>query len=300
MAPCLADVSNDWLLQLQVGFLELLIVVWVAFAGAAIGSFLNVVAYRMPQRRSVIFHRSSCPSCGYAIRSRDNIPIFSWLWLEGRCRYCAGTISPRYPIVEFAFMVISLVLLFVHLASPTDSAGIRDSGPVGLYRTIVYPQWNRIALFVLHWALFAALAAWTLIRIDAHRVPFRFYVWNLTWIIAVFLIWPSLFSPNNSSQELHPSGFLERVSQSLPQMVNNLIYALAGGAIAWLMCTIVENRRNAPTGLGPDIFGAVLIASIVLGWHSALVSLAIALALLLALPPRTLAPTYYFTLLLKI
>jgi len=68
--------------------------------GLIIGSFINVVAYRIPLGRSVVSPSSACPSCGGCIRPVDNIPLFSWLLLHGRCRDCGVRISARYPIVE--------------------------------------------------------------------------------------------------------------------------------------------------------------------------------------------------------
>jgi leader peptidase (prepilin peptidase) / N-methyltransferase len=68
--------------------------------GAVFGSFLNVVAYRLPRRESLVKPRSRCPSCGAPVRPYDNVPILSWLLLRGRCRGCSARISPRYPLVE--------------------------------------------------------------------------------------------------------------------------------------------------------------------------------------------------------
>src|SRR5579862_5321388 len=75
----------------------------VAFLPAlAVGSFLNVVAARLPEGRSVVSPASACPHCGAEIRSYDNIPVLSWLFLRGRCRDCGGPISWRYPALELA------------------------------------------------------------------------------------------------------------------------------------------------------------------------------------------------------
>jgi leader peptidase (prepilin peptidase)/N-methyltransferase len=73
-----------------------------AVLGLAVGSFLNVVIYRVPRNESVVSPRSSCPSCGAAIRGRDNIPVVSWLLLRGHCRDCGAPISAEYPLVELA------------------------------------------------------------------------------------------------------------------------------------------------------------------------------------------------------
>ena len=68
--------------------------------GATIGSFLNVVAYRLPRAESLVSPGSRCPGCGTAVKAYDNVPVFGWLLLRGRCRSCRAPISARYPIVE--------------------------------------------------------------------------------------------------------------------------------------------------------------------------------------------------------
>jgi leader peptidase (prepilin peptidase)/N-methyltransferase len=75
-------------------------IVVLAVLGGAVGSFLNVVAYRLPRRESLVAPRSRCPGCGIRIPAYDNVPVVSWLVLGGHCRACGGSISPRYPIVE--------------------------------------------------------------------------------------------------------------------------------------------------------------------------------------------------------
>ena len=77
-----------------------LVVAVATLVGLAIGSFLNVVIWRVPRGESVAHPPSACPRCGHAIRSRDNVPVLSWLLLRGRCRDCGNPISVRYPLVE--------------------------------------------------------------------------------------------------------------------------------------------------------------------------------------------------------
>ena len=72
----------------------------VALFGACVGSFTNVVAWRLPRQESVVVPGSHCPRCGHAVRWHDNLPIFGWLLLLGRCRDCRSPISVRYPVVE--------------------------------------------------------------------------------------------------------------------------------------------------------------------------------------------------------
>jgi leader peptidase (prepilin peptidase) / N-methyltransferase len=80
--------------------------------GLIIGSFLNVVAYRLPRGESVVFPASHCPSCDKPIKPYDNVPVLSWLWLRGRCRSCHQSISARYPLVEAvtAALLVAVVL----------------------------------------------------------------------------------------------------------------------------------------------------------------------------------------------
>ena len=86
--------------------------------GLLLGSFLNVVAYRLPRGESLAFPGSHCPACDTPIKPYDNVPVLSWLWLRGRCRECSGSISPRYPIVEAA---TAALLVAVVLTKGADS-----------------------------------------------------------------------------------------------------------------------------------------------------------------------------------
>jgi leader peptidase (prepilin peptidase)/N-methyltransferase len=86
--------------------------------GATIGSFLNVVAYRLPRAESLVHPGSRCPGCGTAIKVYDNVPVFGWLLLRGRCRSCRTAISPRYPIIEALTGALAVgVVLTKHSAS---------------------------------------------------------------------------------------------------------------------------------------------------------------------------------------
>jgi leader peptidase (prepilin peptidase)/N-methyltransferase len=73
-----------------------------AVGGLVVGSFLNVVAYRLPRDESLVHPRSRCPSCDTQLRAIDNVPVVSWLALRGRCHHCGAAISARYPLVELA------------------------------------------------------------------------------------------------------------------------------------------------------------------------------------------------------
>ncbi|AFY37005.1 type 4 prepilin peptidase 1 [[Leptolyngbya] sp. PCC 7376] len=79
--------------------------------GSCFGSFLNVVVYRLPEGLSLIHPPSRCPKCGHGLSARENIPVFGWITLLGKCRWCKTPIPVRYPLVE-AFVGLLFVAVF--------------------------------------------------------------------------------------------------------------------------------------------------------------------------------------------
>ncbi|HSS04715.1 MAG TPA: prepilin peptidase [Solirubrobacterales bacterium] len=88
--------------------------------GAVTGSFLSVVAHRVPRGESIVGPRSRCASCGAQIAAYDNIPILSWLLLRGHCRHCGERISPRYPLIELATGLLFAVTVLVLRHDPAE------------------------------------------------------------------------------------------------------------------------------------------------------------------------------------
>lgn len=89
----------------------------IVFAlGASIGSFINVVVYRLPAGLSILWPPSRCPQCLNQLKPYDNVPVVGWLWLKGRCRYCTCKISIRYPVIEaitgFIFLLVFWIFKF--------------------------------------------------------------------------------------------------------------------------------------------------------------------------------------------
>ena len=91
--------------------------------GLVVGSFVNVLVHRLPRGESVVSPGSHCPSCGAPIRAADNIPLFSWLFLRGRCRVCGAAISARYPAIELANGVLWTLAFLRAQAWPEFLAG---------------------------------------------------------------------------------------------------------------------------------------------------------------------------------
>ncbi|MDX1962488.1 MAG: prepilin peptidase [Pirellulales bacterium] len=102
-----------------ISLLPALWLAWCAVFGACIGSFLNVVIYRLPRQMSLSWPGSHCPRCRVPIRWYDNIPLLSWaLWLRGKCRHCQAGISARYPAVELTVALIWWGLAWALVSAP--------------------------------------------------------------------------------------------------------------------------------------------------------------------------------------
>jgi leader peptidase (prepilin peptidase) / N-methyltransferase len=126
--------------------------------GLLIGSFLNVVAYRVPAGLSVVRPRSACPGCGAQIRARDNIPVLSWLVLRGRCRDCAQPISARYPAVEAATGVFFVLVAVRFAPGILDASGTAEA-VAGVLQLVAFLYLAGISVVL------------TLIDLDTHRLP---------------------------------------------------------------------------------------------------------------------------------
>ncbi len=112
--------------------------------GACIGSFLNVVIYRLPAGLSLTHPPSRCPHCGHRLGKTENVPILGWLWLRGRCRWCGGPISVRYPSIETI-----TALLFC----------------------LVFWQYQFTLTTVAYWVLISWLVALAMIDFDTMTLP---------------------------------------------------------------------------------------------------------------------------------
>ncbi|MGN6446639.1 prepilin peptidase [Amnibacterium sp.] len=130
--------------------------------GLAIGSFLNVVIFRVPAGLSVVSPPSACPGCGHAIRARDNVPVVSWLLLKASCRDCGAPIAARYPIVE-ALTGAAFVIVSLRFGPPF----VAQLGGAPALAAAAGLEW--IAFLVLA----AAAVALAAIDLDVHRLPDR-------------------------------------------------------------------------------------------------------------------------------
>ncbi len=156
-----------------------------AFAfGSCVGSLINVLAYRMPLGLSVVTPPSRCPGCDHLLSWRDNIPVFGWLFLRGKCRFCKTRISPEYPIVE-AFVGLIFVLFYVLWYIVPDHGAVW----LGFDWSTIKPEWamngfgRTWPIFVTLLVMVSSLIAMTIIDARTFTIPL-----SLTWTPAIVAV----------------------------------------------------------------------------------------------------------------
>lgn len=146
------------------------VVIVAAILGLAIGSFLNVVVWRLPRKESLSSPASACPKCGHAIRWWDNIPVVSWLVLRGRCRDCGERISARYPLVELATGVAFAGVAWWVATGGVSTSSTSESPLPGLVE-------GALVLALVAFLYLAAITiALALIDLDTHKLPNKIVV----------------------------------------------------------------------------------------------------------------------------
>jgi leader peptidase (prepilin peptidase)/N-methyltransferase len=204
-----------------------------------IGSFLNVVIYRLPLKLSIVSPPSACPHCGARIMGYDNIPVISWLVLRGKCRGCAEPISARYPLVELGTGLFFAVVVLRFWPAVFASGPTRANGAV-----------TGAVLVLLAFLYLAAISiALALIDIDTHTLPNRI-------ILPAYVVGAAL---------LGVAGILGGDGAAL-------VRAAIGAAALWLAYAIMAFAY--PGGMG---FGDVKLAGVLglflgyLGWGQLIV-----------------------------
>jgi len=173
-----------------------LIPIFVFAIGACVGSFLNVVVYRMPLGLSLVTPPSACPKCGHKLAAYDNVPIFGWLWLRGKCRYCGNQISPRYPLVELLTALLFLghyLLLFKYGWGPyqiVESPTVFGTISTSLRQLTPEHDWPTL---LLHLWLIGALLAASLIDLEHYMIPLE-----ICWLTAGIGIFGSALMPRET------------------------------------------------------------------------------------------------------
>jgi leader peptidase (prepilin peptidase) / N-methyltransferase len=224
--------------------------------GAVVGSFLNVVAHRVPRGESVVFEGSHCPACNAKIRARDNVPVLGWLLLRGRCRDCNAAIAPRYPLVEAACAAVVGLIVSVELLSgggnlPRSSPMVFGGGRRGIDVLLFHHDWRLFGICLFHCFLLVTLLAWALLAQDGHPVPRRWCRMAVVLAVVATLLWPTLL-PVGLLQPMRSTGGQQGWQQSVA-------VAVAGLTTGWLV----------GRGLGiPVVRDGLALVGVVLGWQA--------------------------------
>jgi leader peptidase (prepilin peptidase)/N-methyltransferase len=251
----------------------LLILGWCFVVGACVGSFLNVVAWRLPNGMSLSWPGSHCPQCKKLILLRDNVPVFGWLGLRGRCRSCGVKISPRYPVVEFITGTAFAALAFVELAGGGENlpgAALDGDG------SAFYSLNSLLYVWIYHSVFTALLIVTALFERDGARIPRRFISAGLLFgLVPPLFFWP----------ELQPMALVGAKLPTEPAwltpLVTGFVGLTVGAVIGWIVNWGWNGGRGGPmAGCGYVMLVLALVGAF-LGWQAALTT-ACATALLLS------------------
>ena len=205
--------------------------------GLLIGSFLNVVIFRLPAGRSIVSPPSACGACGLRIRAWDNIPVLSWLLLRGRCRDCRVRISARYPLVELGTAVFFGGVAWWVLAGVTASGAAQTSSTTGLV------SWTAAVAVTLTAFLYlaAVTVALAMIDLDTHTLPNRIVL--PAYPVAAVLLTVTAFLAGDPGR---------------------LLTSLIGAAVLFGFYLLMALAYSAGMGLGDVKLAGVL--GLYLGW----------------------------------
>ena len=199
---------------------ENFLIFWLAAVGSAIGSFLNVVIYRIPRSESIVSPPSHCPKCNHKIRLYDNLPIFGWFLLGGKCRDCKMPISFRYPLIE------TVACLFVTT-----------------FAVLLMPAGDPLELILAKIAWFSVLQLFllTLGMIDFDRQTLKPGL--LIVFLVPFLIYGAIFSPWDTFVGVVVSLTLGFLLTKILHVNNRTLWLFAtlalGGFLGWYPAALI-------------------------------------------------------------
>lgn len=243
---------------------------WFFVLGASMGSFLNVVAYRLPLGLTIVSAPSRCPYCLQRIQFQHNIPILGWLKLRGRCRACRLPISPRYVLVELLVGLIYLSLFFAELASGGRSLPIRPPNRLpGVMWNVITPQFDLLGLYAYHCCMLSVLVVCALLAVDRVRIPKRLIVFSCLVGIGCPLVWPQL-----SVVPWHATASLS--SDTWNRLATPLVGLSFGACLGYLVEIVVATKTGDMSRVSGDVAKTLAIIGVFVGWQAVVLSMLMA------------------------
>ena len=271
------DLDSFELLRIRTA--KFLVFAIFTYYGACIASFINVVANSIPRGRTVTTRASACPACGMIISRIDNLPLFSYLNLGGRCRNCLSAIPIRYFLTELiGATIFGSLFLFELVTGATNVPGFKRYFYDGIIWIILYTKWPVIGIYLYHTALFSCLLMLSLMDIDRLRCP-KWLAAIMLCILAGLSIGIPTLQPVKFDHHL-PSDFVS----TLPPSMFPMVTCIAGGLIGLFLTSIIQYLANRGTSIVASVSAFPLagtLVGIVLGWQAAVTILlftAVALA----------------------
>lgn len=236
-----------------------------AYAGACVGSFLNVAASSAPRREAIALRSSACPKCGKPIRRIDNLPIISYWWLGGRCRNCDVPIPIRYFFVELVGMsIFASLFLFELVTGAANVPGFMHFSYTGIMWMILYTKWQVVGIYFLHCMLFSCLLMLGLMEQEDLRAPRWMKLSLLIGFAGSVIAIPTMLTVSIFDQTpLQLSG-------TLPDWIDRTANCVLGGLLGWILarlCTKVRLRQRQSSVSLPFSF---TLLGITLGWQAVL------------------------------
>ena len=249
---------------------------WFFVFGATIGSFLNVVAYRMPMGLEFVAKPSRCPYCETPILFKHNVPILGWIALRGRCHACRLPISPRYILVEIVVGVLFFGLFWAELASGGRNLPFREpSSRPGIMWNLFTPQWSLIGLYFFHVFLLGVLSTIALMKFDKFKIPVRFVLFTVVLGLTLRSFWPEL--------GVLPA-FDSALTTSAPRFGRQLVdlgIGIAAGLILQAVIAGAGKHRFMPSRCGSAV--TMALVAVFLGWQAIVPTILLAAVFHLAL-----------------
>ncbi|MCA9041001.1 MAG: prepilin peptidase [Planctomycetaceae bacterium] len=266
-----------WGMKMLLTAVPVLFFLWV---GASIGSFLNVVIYRMPAGLNLSRPKSRCPNCLTPIRMQHNIPIFGWLMLRGKCYDCKTPISIRYPLVESTVAGIFVLLFLWEFASGgANLPRLPEVRVSGLIRLMSSRHAGELASwFGWHSILLTLLLAMGMMQWDQAKVPRRFITFAMVAPLLLSLWMPWIYPvPHDLSFLTDTANAIQlEIASSVSISMTGLITGLAGGLVGMLgsgligfLTTQVTSSQPAAQKTLHNLLWMGFVSGLFLGWQAA-------------------------------